>query len=961
MNLNQEIKCLVWNPRSLNNKIETFIQYLEDNDIDIAAVSETWLASLNNYITGYLRERGYNIHHYHRDAKKGGGVSIISANTISREQTKTYKYKSFECVSVLFAGSSQRKLCFVAIYRSGDEPMSLFLKEINDFIEFLHFTYKHFILCGDFNIHCNDKLNNDVIRFYQILNSFNLEQFVQSPTHVLGNTIDLVICNPEDLSISNLSVCPDSPSDHSIIYFSIDYIPTLETPKVVACRNLHQIDKSSLINNLETGFTELQANHFNDNFEHSVSKFYQLQQDILDKHAPMTNKVLSSNNQPKWMDREFKLERADRRKKYKTWVRTQNDDDRELFIQSRKKVDQLVKEKKKKYYSSQIANCDNSQSELFKVCNTLLDKPKCSSLPKSSSPIDLANRFNNFFSDKIVKIRSKFSKEPDLTTQESSTPGSQFPASNATLDNFEPVKEEELEKIIKSAPIKTSLDDPIPATLLKSFINTFLHVFTLLVNLSLLSGSIDGLKETVVTPLLKKFGLDPENLSNYRPITGIKYLGKLIERAVLPQLLKHMTSNHLHIPNQSGYKTGYSCETLLVRLVNDLYLNLDNGKCTVLLLLDLSAAFDTVDHELLLDILKNEIGLGGTVLKWFESFLRGRKQSVSVNGSKSEYLNNLFGVPQGSVLGPILFNIYVRSLIAFLEKHGFSIHGYADDHQILKAFRIEFQFATLRYSLPKCLSLVASWMRRYFLKLNAGKSQVIVFTPESQSSGLLVQRVLLDDGSILPISTEAMNLGMLLDSCLTFTPQIDRVIQCCYKLLRDITFIRKFLSRDEIKSLVNSIVVARIDNCNALYTGLSIHNVTRLQRLQNSCARVIYGARRRDHVSGLLKELHWLPVRLRIIFKVLCLIFKCLKGTAPSYLSDILPETRENRFVRIPRTKTAYGDHAFCRYGPIYWNALPARLLTCATIDNFKAKLKHYLFSSSQDYFTSLNRYRNWI
>ena len=128
-------------------------------------------------------------------------------------------------------------------------------------------------------------------------------------------------------------------------------------------------------------------------------------------------------------------------------------------------------------------------------------------------------------------------------------------------------------------------------------------------------------------------------------------------------------------------------------------------------------------------------------------------------------------------------------------------------------------------------------MRRYFLKLNAGKSQVIVFTPESQSNGLLVQRVLLDDGSILPISTEAMNLGMLLDSCLTFTPQIDRVIQCCYKLLRDITFIRKFLSRDEIKSLVNSIVVARIDNCNALYTGLSIHNVTRLQRLQNSCAR----------------------------------------------------------------------------------------------------------------------------
>ena len=934
---------------------------LEDNDIDIAAISETWLSSLNNYVTGYLRERGYNIHHYHRDAKRGGGVSIISLNTFIREKTKTYRYKSFESVSVVFTGCLQRKLCFVAIYRSGDEPMSLFLKEFNDFIEFLHFAYKEVILCGDFNIHCNDHSNTDVIQFYQILNSFSLEQLVHSPTHVLGNTIDLVICNPEDLSISNLSICSDSPSDHSIIYFSINYIPNHEAPKVVASRHLNQIDKSSFINDLETGFTDFQANHFNDNFENSVSKFYELQQDIIDKHAPITNKVISSSTKPKWLDREFKLERANRRKKYKIWVRTKSDNDRELFLQSRNKVEQLVKEKKRNYYSSQIANCENSQRELFKMCNSLLDKPRGSSLPKSSSSLDLANRFNNYFSEKISKIRSTFCNELHSTTSKSSNPDCRFPPSNATLDNFEPVNEEKLDKIIKSAPIKTSSDDPIPATLLKSFISIFLPILTLLVNLSLLTGSINGLKETVVTPLLKKLGADLEELSNYRPITGIKYLGKLIERAVLPQLLQHMKSNYLHIPNQSGYKTGYSCETLLVRLVNDLYMNLDNGKCTVLLLLDLSAAFDTVDHELLLDILQNEIGLSGTVLKWFESFLRGRKQAVSVNGSKSEYLDNGFGVPQGSVLGPVLFNIYVRSLISYLEKHGFSIHGYADDHQIFKAFRIEFQFATLRYSLPKCLSLVADWMKRYFLKLNAGKSQVIVFTPGSQSNGLLVQRVLLDDGSVLPISTEAMNLGMLLDRHLTFTPQIDRVIQCCYRLLRDITSIRKFLSKDEIKSLVNSIVVARIDNCNALYTGLSNHNMSRLQRLQNSCARVIYGARRRDHVSGLMKDLHWLPVRLRIIFKVLCLIFKCLQGTAPSYLSDILPETRENRFVRIPRTKSTYGDHAFCRFGPIYWNALPNRLIHCGTINNFKAQLKHYLFSSSHDYFTNLNRYRNWI
>lgn len=163
-----------------------------------------------------------------------------------------------------------------------------------------------------------------------------------------------------------------------------------------------------------------------------------------------------------------------------------------------------------------------------------------------------------------------------------------------------------------------------------------------------------------------------------------------------------------------------------------------------------------------------------------------------------------------------------------------------------------------------------------------------------------------------------------------------------------------------MKSLVNSIVVSRIDNGNSLFAGLSSHQISRLQRLQNACARTIYGTRRRDHVSGLLKQLHWLPVRQRIIFKVLCLIFKCLHKTAPTYLVETLPEVVENRFVRIPRTRSSYGDRAFSRLGPIYWNALPTTLLEATNIDCFKAKLKHYLFSSSTDYFKSLNRYRNW-
>ena len=157
---------------------------------------------------------------------------------------------------------------------------------------------------------------------------------------------------------------------------------------------------------------------------------------------------------------------------------------------------------------------------------------------------------------------------------------------------------------------------------------------------------------------------------------------------------------------------------------------LDSNSCCVLLLLDLSAAFDTVDHEELLSILYHEIGIRDTSLAWFRSFLSDRVQSTCVKGSRSDSRNVKYGVPQGSVLGPVLFNIYVRNFTQLLINAGFTVHGYADDHQALTAFKIEFQYQTLAHSLPKCLNLITDWMTSHFLKLNAGKSKLLIFFTE---------------------------------------------------------------------------------------------------------------------------------------------------------------------------------------------------------------------------------------
>ena len=471
---------------------------------------------------------------------------------------------------------------------------------------------------------------------------------------------------------------------------------------------------------------------------------------------------------------------------------------------------------------------------------------------------------------------------------------------------------------------------------------------------------MDGLKDTVITPLLKKAGLDPEVLKNYRPVCNILYMSKLIERAALSQCNEHLDIINGHITNQSGYKPKHSCETLLMRVTNDIAINMDKSKCTIMLLLDLSAAFDTVDHAVLLNILWLELGFRGTVYTWFVEFLSGRRQAVSIDGKKSSFKCNPYGVPQGSVMGPFLFNIYVRNLIKLMKGLGFTGHGYADDHQFLFSFHIDFQVSVIRNSVPHGMDAISKFMSGHFLKLNPSKSQVIVFCPKTNSDQFVFDRLMLSEGCFIQISQEVQDLGVTLDSQLTYSPHITSIISQGYHLVRNVASIRKYLSMEHVKSLVNSIVIAKVDNCNSLLYGISTDNSDRLQKFQNSCARLIYRKKRRDHVTGILRELHWLPSEARTYFKILCYVYKCVHKLAPGYLSDLIVLRRpKDLSLAVPRCSHRIGERAFSSAGPRLWNSLPVKLRFIDNIDRFKSQLKHFLFESFQQYKFQINIYRS--
>ena len=946
------MSCVLWNARSLNNKLDHLITLLLEENLQIAFITETWFKTQQNISTAILKENGYLIYHFNRESRGGGGIAIIYRNCLKLCSSKSYEFKSFECIVGSIASTSSKNITFVVVYRLCELAPSLFLTEFYDFLEMIFVKNSNIIILGDFNLHVNDVFNPEVIQFHSILSSFGLNQLVDQPTHIAGNTLDLVITNQFESKIKDIKVDNVSSSDHALIFFKVSFEFNVSEKKSVTMKVYKDIN----IENFQTemtlkvkDFTEQNFSNFYDAFNGYNMLCHESVKDYVEYKSVKIGKT-----RPKWMDTEYVKSRATRRKLYKRWVRTRSSFDRYNFVTARENTHKLSQEKQILFYRKTIENSSNSQKSLFSICKNLLDVSKSKSLPSYKCPVALASKFNDYFINKIENIRNNFGiKQVYIHNEIKDT------YTGPVMSDFEPVSSEWLRKMMLSKTIRTSPEDALPDFLFKQSLDQLLPAVTLLVNLSLSTGSMEGLKDSVITPILKKAGSDPEVLKNYRPVCNTLYLSKTIERVVIVQANNHLELIKAHITNQSGYKPFHSCETLLLRVTNDVLNNMDNSKCTIALLLDLSAAFDTVDHDLLLEILWFDLGLRGTVFKWFKDFLSGRKQAVCIDGEKSEFRENKFGVPQGSVVGPFLFNVYVRSLMKLMENEGFTAHGYADDHQFLFSFQVDFQASVIRWKIPHSLDIVGKWMSKYFLKLNPSKTQVIVFYPDSRLCNIVFSQVILSDGSHIQLSDSVYNLGVTLDAKMSFSPHISSIISQGYRLIHNLSGIRKFISKDHLKTLVNSLIIAKLDNCNSLLLGISAFDLGRLRRFQNSCARLIYNARKRDHVTGILQELHWLPCEARICFKVLCYTFKCIHGLAPIYLSELLVTRQSNDLsLQIPKTLSSYGDRSFSGAAPRFWNALPVEIRFASSIEVFKSKLKHYFFDSFSKYKEKLNKYK---
>ena len=943
--------CVTWNVQSIRNKCAEVIEHVLDYKADVVFLAETWMEAEKNDITAVIKSRGYKLLHNRRVNRKkevGGGVGIMIKSTLTSKQLGGKAFSSFEHTMINIKLTNNTKLVLVAIYRLQYLPPADFLSEFSELLEMLIVMEEDWIIAGDLNFHLETNDYN-VARLKDIFKTFNLTQYVQHPTHKLGHTLDCVLAPEEAPGINNVECHDVSLSDHFMITFDVNAMVQQHEYKTMTFRNLRSADTEKFESELKSKLAHLKDSLPTSTMGEKVLEYNRTVQRLVDEYYPLETKQIKIVPQAPWFDAEYKNLRKQRRKAEKKSKKSKTPADKEAFISLRKQTTKLAMVKQKEYYSRKIKEC-NGQKEMFNCVKNLLDKGKECVLPQHTSPVELANQFSKYFKEKISTIRKSF--PPFCESGESVSTFTGEP-----LIQFEPATEDEVLSIIIEHGIKCAPDDPIPAKILKTTYKVFIPIWTELVNLSLSQGSMECLKGAVLLPLIKAMDsiMDCDVYKNYRPVSNLQFLGKLIERIVKIRFDSHLLKNDLNCKKQYGYKNEHSTEMLMTKVSNDLLIACDRKTPTLLMFLDLSAAFDTVDQDKLLQILDKELGIRGIALKWFESFLKGRTQRVKIGDSYSSEETLDFGVAQGSILGPPLFNAYTRTFpdkVKVAVKY--SVEGYADDHQLQKQFNLVFQIEVLGENLEECFRVIDSWMREYFLKLNATKTKIMIVAPLSIRQDIIINGTFIN-GKCIRFVDCAKNLGVLFDNELTLEAQVNKVVSSCFSTIRLLSRVKFFLESDQLNTLVCSLIFSIMDYCNALYYGLKSETIDKLQRVQNSAARLVMKVNRFDrvHMSDLFEKLHWLRVRERIVYKVLLIVHKSVNQAAPAELTEMF------RFVQSDRTRKlvvntyegVMGKRAISVCGPKLWNALPKDLRLENSTDEFKKRLKTFLFKNIDKFY----------
>ena len=641
------------------------------------------------------------------------------------------------------------------------------------------------------------------------------------------------------------------------------------------------------------------------------------------------------------------------------------------FKKIRNKVTENLKNDKIQWQKKKLKNCDNDPGKIWKNILGWLNWSSSGSPSKLyhagqivTSPAKLANIMNNFFVDKIARIRQKLpppSDDPLRTLKnimkDSST---QFTLASVHPDTVRKI-------IVGLKNSKACGVDNIDTYILKLMVDDILPAVCHIVNLSLQQGIFPSkYKVAKIIPLLKKD--DPLDPKNYRPVAILCILSKVIERAVFLQIVEYMNDQDLFHPNHHGFRAGHSTTTAMIQMYDTWVQAVDKGELAGVCMLDMSAAFDVVDHSILLKKLKL-YGFDDEAIKWMENYLSGRSQAVYVDGALSSFLEVNVGVPQGSILGPLCYVLYTNDLPETILDTSSHVHWsklsthcaecgglccFADDSTYSISSRNQ---EHLKQKLNDKYSTMANYLGNSRLKLNDDKTHLLIMTTKQKRRLLDVDiKINTPTEEIKPIKSEKL-LGVIIQDDLKWTEYIQdngkSLIKQLTSRLSALKLVSGFSSFKIRLMIANGIFSSKLIFQISLWGGAADYLLNSLQTIQNKAARFVTRRGIYTPVSELLSQCGWLSVRQLVTYHSVILIHKTLLTKSPKYIycklaSEFPYNTRlaESEVVRMGpefQAKLSITERSFMHRGTKSYNKLPADLRKVTTIQNFKLKAKNWI------------------
>ena len=927
------IACL--NVRGLLNKYDQTVKLINDNDLDVFGMCETFLD--HNVEYNEFAFHGYNVVCKHRN-RHGGGVLLYVKESLRFEVIEMNVCENVESVWINLKCNSE-SIAIGVIYRP-PSANAAYYNSMLDQLDYVNAHYDKVIVMGDlnFNYKFDCELRSNPV--FHIETMYNMKQLVTQPTRVTLSTSTLL-----DVILSNISECHTKTgvyetniSDHYMVYTVLNYEKTKSEYNVVRFRNYKSFNVSVFIDELKSCSAINDIGWSSNMLDSKWNEFKENFIAISNKHAPVVTRRLKRRNNP-WVTSEIVKLMYERDYVKKLAVKNNDADLWNRFRQLRNTVTRLLKENKRKYASEKLNECSGNSSKMWKTLKNLTGKDLKKPTPSNLS----AEQFIDFF--------SSIGETTVAGIQTNSPDDNLYWKCQKSIYNFELDKasNENVSKSLASIGNDSAMDVlEFDGKLLYLARDIICPIICKFIDASIASKYVlKDWKISRITPVYKGKG-SMEDLGNYRPISVISHIGKVIEKEIQKQIMNHLDKYQLITPDQSAFLKKHNTQTSLHRVVDDLLWNTNDGLITGICSLDIKKCFDTINHKILLKKL-TMYGFSEDVLAWFTSYLSSRGAKVYCRNEYSDIKTTNIGVPQGSVLGPTLFLLYVNDINNYLGNAVCNL--YADDVLIYCSGE---NVSIVNDKLQNSLSLIKEWYDKNRLVVNASKSSTMMVTTRQREASLSDNMELFLGEDKLQDVECCDYLGLKIDKNLSWNKYVNSLCnQLCSKIWV-LSRLRKFLPFNSLVQIYKSYIQPKIDYAITVWGYSNENNMDKIQRMQNRAVRAIYNNYDYVNVRGieLVSIMNVMNVRQRRDYFMSLLVFKCLHGLAPEYLCNeiimaIEVAERIGRNVNendlyVPNVNMNCTKNAFSYRGPVTWNNLENHMKECTNINDLKSKAKAY-------------------